>query len=148
MESRFLQAFMGGLVATLISVICMMILTAVRVYDAGPPEVLSEMFGTRLFTSWCLLFLWGWLWSFLYVYLFRRPMDKIVNPVVRGAVYGGGMLVVTGLLMYPIAYAVGAEMVPTAFGYTVMLLVGYLAYGIALALYVRPPVRSRRRAAR
>ena len=139
---------MGGLVATIVSIICMMILTAVKVYDAGPPEVLSDMFGTRLFTSWCLLFLWGWLWSFLYVYLFRRPMDRIASPVVRGAVYGGGMLVVTALLMYPVAYAIGAEMVPTAFGYTVMILVGYLAYGIALTLYVHPPVRSRRAANR
>ena len=121
------RVIIGGLVATTVMTVLMLIAPAMGLPPMNIGAVLGSMMGGSLFLGWMAHFVIGTVLGIIYATLFA---SRLPGPgFVRGALYGLVPWIVAQLVVMPM---MGAGLFGGSFGAGFGSLMGHLVYGAVL----------------
>ncbi|MEX0995599.1 MAG: DUF6789 family protein [Flavobacteriaceae bacterium] len=139
MKNTFLQAVIGGIAATIVMTLLMMITGAMGMPKMNPPQMLADTMGFGIIIGWVVHFMIGIIFAILYAYVFLSMLSKINNTFLRGLIFGVIAFVIAQIGMQ----IMGAMMpnMPMSSGDMMMMaigsLVGHIVFGIVVAYFVK-----------
>lgn len=143
MALNWKRAVAGGLVATAVMTVLMLVAPAMRLPPMNIAAMLGSMMGGSLALGWMAHFAIGTILAILYAALFAT---RLPGPgFVRGALYGLAPWLMAQLAVMPM---MGAGVFGGSFGAGFGSLMGHLVYGVVLgAVYGTEPDAAAHRVA-
>lgn len=141
MYSKISQSLVGGIAATVVMTIVMMIAPMMGLAEMNPPAMVSGMMGMPIAVGWIMHFIIGIVFAASYVYFFRLKLP-LGNTVLKGIVFGIIIAVMAKIGM-TIMGAMAGSGTPEPEGSMVSmimaLVLGHVIFGIVVALVTKEP---------
>ena len=139
MNNKIQQTLMGGIIATAVMSVVMMLGAAMGMPKMSPPQMLATMMGVSIIVGWLLHFMIGIIFAFGYSYLLMNAVRKVNSNILKGGIFG-----VAAFIFAQIARAILDGMMgglPPMEGSVVLIMMGsimgHIIFGIVVALFVK-----------
>lgn len=99
MDTKIKQSVIGGVVATAVMTIVMVLGAMMGMPKMSPPDMLSGMMGVPLAVGWIMHFMIGVIFALAYGLFFHKWVRKIENRWVKGVVFGLAVFVFAQIVM-------------------------------------------------
>jgi len=139
MKTKFTQALIGGIAATLVMTMVMFIGPFMGLPKMNPAAMLSMMMGVPVFMGWGLHFMTGIIFALVYVYLFVPLLKKVNSRVLKGIIFGFAVFVFAQIMIAVMSALFGGMASPEESMLLMLIgsVFGHLIYGIVVALFVQ-----------
>jgi uncharacterized BrkB/YihY/UPF0761 family membrane protein len=141
MKANLTKAVLGGLIGTGVMTILLFVLAMAGMPAVNPPEMLAEMMEISLFAGWLMHFAIGIIFALMYSYFMIHLVQKIKNNILRGAVFGMIIFVLSQAAMAGTAALINDQQ-PVEDNMVLIVIggiLGHIAYGIVVALFIPEP---------
>ncbi|MFU8842697.1 MAG: DUF6789 family protein [Bacteroidales bacterium] len=139
MNTKISQAIVGGLAATLVMTLIMMLGPMMGMPKMNPAAMLSMMMGFPLIVGWIMHFMIGVIFALMYIYFMLPLLKKLKNRIVKGAIFGMAAFVFAQIAMMIMGALFGG--MPSPEGSMVVMMIGsimgHVIFGIVVALFVK-----------
>ena len=141
MYSKISQSLVGGIAATVVMTIVMMIAPMMGLAEMNPPAMVSGMMGMPIAVGWIMHFIIGIVFAASYVYFFRFKLP-LGNTVLKGIVFGIIIAVMAKIGMTIMGAMAGRgtpELEGSMVSMIMALILGHVIFGIVVALVTKEP---------
>ena len=138
MSNKLRQSLIGGIIATAVMTIVMMIAPMMGMPKMNTVSMLSMMIGVSIEVGWLMHFMIGIIFAMAYAFFFIKVVKKVSNNVLKGAIFG-----IAAFIFAQIAIGImGALMggMPPMEGKMMMMIgsaIGHIVFGIVVAMFVK-----------
>ncbi len=138
METKLIQSFIAGIVATAVMSFIMYAAPLMGVPKMSSPEMLAEMVSMSIAAGWLMHFTIGIVFAAFYVFLFS-PIITIKGKLSKGAAFGFLVFVFAQIAMALISTVIRAipESKETLLAIVLGSIMGHVVFGIFVALAVK-----------
>ena len=142
MKNKLQQAVSGGIAATVIMTLFMILAGMMGMPEMSPPDMLSAVMGVPVMGGWVIHFLIGITFAAIYVYIFNTLFKKINSRPLKGTLYGVVAFILAQVGFMVMGAVFGEENMPAPEGSMTMMMIesiiGHVVFGIVVVLMVKP----------
>ncbi len=139
MSNKITLSLLGGIVATGVMTVVMIISPMMGMPKMSPPALLAMMMGVPIGIGWLMHFMIGIIFALSYAFFFINVVKKVNGNILKGAIFG-----ISAFVFAQIAMAVMGAMfggMPPMEGSMALVMIGSLMgqiiFGIVVALFVK-----------
>ena len=140
MKTKISQSLVGGIVATAVMSVVMMLAAMMGMPKMSPPQMLATMMGVSITVGWIMHFMIGIIFALSYAYLFINAVRKINSKILKGAIFGIAAFIFAQIAMAVLGAMIGG--LPPLEGSVALIMtgsiMGHIVFGIVVALFVKP----------
>ncbi|MCX2678920.1 hypothetical protein OOZ15_03115 [Galbibacter sp. EGI 63066] len=139
MEPKIKRAIVGGIVATVVMTLIMVIGAMMGMPKMNPPAMLSGMMGVPLAIGWMMHFMIGVIFALSYVLFFEGWVRKISSNWMKGILFGLAAFVFAQVMMGIMGAVMGGIPSPDGSPALIMVgsIVGHIVFGITVTLFLK-----------
>lgn len=139
MSNKITQSLIGGIVATAVMTVVMMIAPMMGMPKMSPPAMLSMMMGFPIAIGWIMHFMIGIIFALTYAFVFINVLKRVSNNLLKGAIFGFAAFIFAQVAMAIMGAMFGG--MPPMEGSMALIMVGgimgHIIFGITVALFVK-----------
>ncbi len=145
MFNKLTQAIIGGIVATAVMTIVMMIAPMMGMPKMSPPAMLSMMMGVPIVVGWLMHFMIGIIFAMAYAFFFIKVVKKVDSNILKGAIFGFVVFIFAQIAIGIMGVMMGG--MPPMEGSMMLIMVGsaigHIVFGIVAAMFVKEQVTAK-----
>ncbi len=139
MSNKITQSLIGGIVATAVMTMVMMIAPMMGIPKMNLPAMLSMAMGFPIAIGWIMHFMIGIIFALTYALVFINVLKKVSNNLLKGVIFGFAAFIFAQIAMAIMGSMFGG--MPPIEGSLALIMVGgimgHIIFGIVVALFVK-----------
>jgi len=137
MTSKFVLSLVGGISATIVMTLVMVMGAMMGMPKMAPWEMLADMMGTSILVGWIMHFMIGIIFTLIYAYFFMGIVKGVSRNTFKGVLFG-----IAIFIMAQVAMALMGKGMPEEGMFLMVMgsLFGHIIFGIVVALIVKDDV--------